>query len=116
MTIVIASVRPGTVLLGLFLLHLTTQPTTSPPTIAEISPQAVAQIKKQPPQQATNSHCEDFARSGGYPILSGGTYGPNQGIEQLPGMPPLIFGPFDGEIQRHLLEEDYLRAWCLRNM
>jgi hypothetical protein len=40
-------------LLGLLLLHLTTQPTTSPPTIAEISPQAVAQIKKQPPQQAT---------------------------------------------------------------
>ena len=70
-----------------------------------------------PQPVASNPYCEDFARSGGYPILSGGgVYGPNQDIEQLPGEPPLIFGPFDSDIQRHLLEEQYLRDWCLKNL
>ena len=66
------------------------------------------------PQQASSAQCEDFARSGGYPLLSGGaTHGQNQAIEQLPGMPPLIIGPWDDP---HLLEEAYLREWCLRNL
>ena len=67
-----------------------------------------------PPQQARGSQqCEDFAHSGGYPYLRGGpVYGPSNFIEQLPGAPPLIHGPFDPGIQRHLDEEDYLRTWC----
>jgi hypothetical protein len=69
-------------LLGLFLLHLTTQPTTSPPTIAEISPQAVAQIKKQPPQQATQFGT-DVAH--GTKNGNGGGKGPGKGPGTGPG-------------------------------
>ena len=68
-------------------------------------------------QTAYSQQCEDFAHSGGYPYLRGGrVYGPNPNIEQLPGAPPLIHGPFDRGIQRHLDEQDYLRNWCLQNM
>ena len=67
-----------------------------------------------PPQEASSPQCDAFARSGGYPILSGGpTLGQNQALLQLPGMKPLMIGPFD---DGHLVEEAYLREWCLRNL
>lgn len=69
-----------------------------------------------PPQQVADQRCDAFARTGGYPLLTGGpTYGPNSSIERLPGKPPLMFGPFEDDVQQHLDEEDYLRSWCLEN-
>ena len=69
-------------------------------------------------QTASSDRCRQFALSGGYPILRGGPiHGPNSTLEELPGAPPLWLGGF-GEpgIQAHLDEQDYLEAWCLRNL
>ena len=65
---------------------------------------------------AGGGQCEDFARSGGYPFLSGGRMGGNPNVLQLPGAQPLIFGPMDSDLDRHLEEQDYLRNWCLNNL
>ena len=70
-----------------------------------------------PPTQQVSAQCQDFARSGGYPFLRGGsTYRSNQSIEQLPDAPPLIFGARESETERHLDEEQYLGGWCMTHM
>ena len=74
-----------------------------------------AQAPMQQAQAPSAGSCDDFARSGGYPYLSGGRMGGNPNILQLPGARPLIFGPGDTDLERHLEEQDYLRNWCLQN-
>ena len=68
--------------------------------------------------QVASPQCDQFATSGGYPILTGGfTFGPNSLLEQLPNVPPVwIAGIGEDDIQAHLNEEDYLRNWCLAYM
>jgi hypothetical protein len=64
-------------------------------------------------QQANSASCDEFARSGGYPILQGGpVYGGNPEIEQLPGQPPLQLSGHGNSVENHLDEEDYLRRYC----
>ena len=70
------------------------------------------------PQQASSPQCEEFARSGGYPFLTGGPInGPSSTLEQLPGAPPLwLGGPGEPSVVAHLDEESYLLSWCLTHL
>jgi hypothetical protein len=79
---------------------------------------ALGACATSPAQQAASDQCRQFALSGGYPFLQGGpTYGPNSGMEKLPGAPPLMLGgPGQDDITAHLDEEQYLQSWCQRNM
>ena len=77
------------VLLAVFALHLVTEPRTAPPAIAEIAPQAVAQIKQAPPQQATKQGTNPAkGTSGGAGGGSGNGIGPGPGASALP--PPSL--------------------------
>jgi hypothetical protein len=67
-------------------------------------------------QQASNDRCDEFARSGGYPYLSGGPMGSNSTLEELPGAPQWLGGIGEPSVTQHLDEEDYLRRWCLANL
>ena len=70
-----------------------------------------------PPQTAASARCDEFARSGGYPFLEGGSLGSNSTLLRLPGAPPQWLGGIgEPAITQHLDEEDYLRRWCLANL
>jgi hypothetical protein len=70
-----------------------------------------------PPQTANSQRCDQFAHSGGYPFLRGGSMGGNSTFEELPGAPPQWLGGIgEPSVTQHLDEEDYLRRWCLANM
>jgi hypothetical protein len=81
------------------------------------APLLVGCAGQAPVQTANNARCDEFARSGGYPFLSGGPMGGNSTLEQLPGAPPQWLGGIgQPAVTQHLDEEDYLRRWCLANL
>ena len=66
---------------------------------------------------ANDQRCEQFAHSGGYPFLEGGSLGSNSTLIRLPGAPPQWLGGIGQPgVTQHLDEEDYLRRWCLANL
>jgi hypothetical protein len=84
-----------------------------------ISVNAIAACSSAAPgQQASNDSCHQFALSGGYPYLRGGSIaGPNPSLLELPGAPPqwLSTGGNSG-VTAHLDQQDYIERWCRNNL